>query len=374
MQNITEICGQTPLVKLRNIIRNPETDISLKLEAMNGSGSIKMRPAKYIIERAEESGALKPGGTIIESSSGNFGIACAMIGAAKGYRVIMVVDPKTTPTNRALLEVYGAELVVIEVPDEDGAYHKSRISFADRLAQEIPNSFRPDQCFNLQNNEAHYQSTAVEILNQCQGRIDALIISVSTGGQIGGIGRYFHEHSPNTKIIAIEPVGSCIFGGKPHAYLLPGMGLSWTPTNITDLNHIDSIYKVPDEDAFLACRILAKREGILVGGSTGANVMVALNLSQQLGSAHIVCMASDGGERYLETIYNDVWMQEKNLQTHCTIDELYERTSQLKIYGDNPAENGNYQPHLRNELFSMADKITTESPLLKRFIQPEIAL
>ncbi|HLF67327.1 MAG TPA: cysteine synthase family protein, partial [Gammaproteobacteria bacterium] len=225
MQNITEICGQTPLVKLRNIIRNPETDISLKLEAMNGSGSIKMRPAKYIIERAEESGALKPGGTIIESSSGNFGIACAMIGAAKGYRVIMVVDPKTTPTNRALLEVYGAELVVIEVPDEDGAYHKSRISFADRLAQEIPNSFRPDQCFNLQNNEAHYQSTAVEILNQCQGRIDALIISVSTGGQIGGIGRYFHEHSPNTKIIAIEPVGSCIFGGKPHAYLLPGMGL-----------------------------------------------------------------------------------------------------------------------------------------------------
>jgi cystathionine beta-synthase/cysteine synthase A len=369
MQTITEICEHTPLVKLKNIVSSNQAEICLKLENMNGSGSIKVRPAKYIIEQAEKNGQLKPGGTIIESSSGNFGIACAMIGAAKGYRVIMVIDPKTTPANRALLKIYGAELAIMDKPDDDGAYHKSRISFANRLAQEIPGAFRPDQCFNMQNGNAHYLSTAPEILAQCNGKIDALILSVSTGGQAGGMARFFHEHSPHTKIIAIEPIGSSIFGGDAHSYLLPGIGLSWTPTNITHLNYLDSVYKVPDEDAFLTCRLLAKKEGILIGGSTGANIFLALKLSEKMGpDKRIVCIASDGGERYIDTIYNDRWMQARHLKTNCTVHQLYERANELTVYSQNPVENANYKPHLINELRDLADNVSNDSPLLNKFI------
>lgn len=369
MQTITDLCGNTPLIKLNNIIKSNQAEICLKLERFNGGGSIKDRPAKYIIEQAEKNGLLKPGGTIIESSSGNFGIACAMIGAAKGYRVIMVVDPKITPTNRTLLQVYGAEVVVVEEKDEDGSYHKSRIAFANRLHEEIPNSFRPDQCFNLNNSEAHYQNTAPEILAQCEGNIDALVIAVSTGGQLGGFARYFNEKSPQTKIIAVEPVGSSIFGGAEHAYLLPGFGLSWTPSNIINLEHLHSIYKVPDHIAFLACRLLAKHEGILVGGSTGASLLVAMQLAQQLDHGkRVVIIAADSGERYLDTIYNDQWLQDRNLPLSCSVDTLYSYAKNLAIYSQNPPETANYKPHILQELEVLAKKIPANSALLSSIL------
>ena len=358
MNNILDLCGQTPIVQL-NRITNPEhAKILLKLERVNAGGSIKDRPAKYIIEKAEEDGILQPGGVIIESSSGNFGIACAMIGAVKGYKVIILIDPKTTQTNRALMNAYGAQTIVVTEKDDDGAYHKTRIAMAQRLHQEIPNSFWPNQCFNLDNSAAHYTTTGPEILEQCDGKVDVLITAVSTGGQIGGLARYFREYSPQTKIVAVDAIGSTAFGGKPESYLLPGVGLGWTPSNIKDLSQLNAIFKIHDNDTFLTCRALAKYEGILTGGSTGANVITALHLSQQLNAdKQIVCISADSGERYLDTVYNDQWLLSHGLETGCCIAELNQKAKQLVPYSTNPIESANYMPNIVDAISDLAAKI-----------------
>jgi cystathionine beta-synthase/cysteine synthase A len=350
------------MVQLKNMASLQHAKILVKLERMNAGGSIKDRPAKYIIEKAEKEGYLKPGGTIVESSSGNFGIACAMIGAAKGYKVIILIDPKTTATNRALLNAYGATSIVVTEKDDKGAYHKTRIAMAERLHQEIPNSFWPNQCFNLDNSAAHYHFTAPEIWQQCDGNIDVLITTVSTGGQIGGLSRFFREHSPKTKIVAVDALGSTIFGGKDHSYLLPGVGLGWTPNNITNLNDIDMVFKVRDEDTFLSCRALAKYEGILAGGSSGATMFAALHLSQQLSAdKKVVCISVDSGERYLDTIYNDQWLLQHGLRTDCSIVELNQRAAQLVAYSTSPIEHANYQSDIVEQISGLANNISEKS-------------
>ncbi|MGG3281136.1 PLP-dependent cysteine synthase family protein [Paenibacillus solani] len=352
INTILDTVGNSPLVQLRNLVRD-EVDVILKLERTNPGGSIKDRPALYIIEEAERRGWLKPGGTLIESSSGNFGISLAMIGAARGYRVIILVDPKTTPTNLAMLKAYGAEVIVVTEQDDSGSYHKTRIALANKLHREITNSFRPDQCFNHLNGEAHFNQTAAELFEQCERNLDVVILSVSTGGQIGGFSRFFRENAAHVKIIAVDAIGSTIFGGTSHSYLLPGMGLSWTPTNIDDLNRIDAVYKVPDEDSFMMCRILARHEGILCGGSTGAAMLVALKLAMQSRKEkRIVCIASDSGERYLSTIYNDEWMHERSMTLSLDPLELRERVKKLKAYSVNPIETANYIPELESLLDS----------------------
>ncbi len=353
MDTILSTSGNTPLIKLQNLFGQHHAEVCLKIERTNPAGSIKDRPAHYIIEKAETEGLLKPGGTIIESSSGNFGISCAMVAAAKGYHAIILVDPKVTPTNKALLDVYGAEVIVVHEKDDSGSYHKTRIALANKLHREIDNSFRPDQCFNSDNSEAHYRHTAPELLRQCDGQLDVLILAVSTGGQIGGFVRYFQQHSPNTWIIAIDAVGSTVFGGKAHGYLLPGMGLSWTPVNINNLAALHSVYKVPDEDAFLMCRLLAKNEGVLVGGSTGAAMNVAMKMAEILDAdKRIACIASDSGERYLDTIYSDEWLQSNQLITEISVDSLRERAINLQPYSTDPADTANYKPELAIELDS----------------------
>ncbi len=347
MRTVLETVGHTPLIGLTNLLQSNDSDILLKMERTNPGGSIKDRPALFIIEQAEQKGWLKPGGTIIESSSGNFGISLAMIGAAKGYRVIVLVDPKTTPVNLAMMNAFGAEVIVVTEQDDSGSYHKTRIALANKLHREIPNSFRPDQCFNPWNGQAHYHQTAQELMEQCNGDIDAVVLTVSTGGQIGGFSRYFKKHAPHVKIIAVDAVGSTIFGGQAHSYLLPGMGLSWTPTNIDNLSLIDEVYKVPDEDAFLMCRLLAKYEGIMGGGSTGAGMVAAWKVSQLMGAnKRIVCMAADNGERYLPTIYNDEWLNELGLRTYLTPEEMRIRAKKLEPHSTNPIETANYQPEL----------------------------
>jgi cystathionine beta-synthase/cysteine synthase A len=353
--------GNTPLIQLQNLVGRNEANIILKMEKNNPAGSIKDRPALFIIEEAERRGLLKPHGTIIESSSGNFGISLAMIGAAKGYRVIILVDPKTTPVNLAILKAYGAEVIVVTEQDDSGSYHKTRISLANKLHREIPNSFRPDQCFNPFNAEAHYSKTAPELLQQCDGHIDIVILTVSTGGQIGGISRYLKETDSQVKIIAVDAVGSTVFGGQAHSYLLPGMGLSWTPVNINNLRYIDIIYKVPDEDAFMTCRALARHEGILCGGSTGAAVFVALKTSRQLESSkRILCIAPDNGERYLHSIYDDRWMQEHKLSLSIDLNEIQRRAYDLQPYSINPIEAANYHPELIDLLDSPSKKFIEE--------------
>ncbi|WP_245573906.1 PLP-dependent cysteine synthase family protein [Amycolatopsis nigrescens] len=353
VDDVVGTIGGSPLVGLRRLAGTHGAAVLAKLERCNPGGSVKDRPAWYIVRRAEQNGLLSPGGTIIESSSGNFGISLAMIGAARGYRVIVIVDPKTTAANLAMLRAFGAEVIVVDEQDDTGSYHKTRILLANRLHREIPGSFRPDQCFNPLNAQAHYAGTAVELIAQAGSGLAAVVLTVSTGGQLGGMSRYLAEHAPHVRVVAADAYGSAIFGDLSHAYLIPGVGLGWTPSNIDDLSRVDSIFKVSDEDAFLACRVLARHEGILVGGSTGAALCVALHLAQQYGPDRAVALlAADSGERYLQTIFDDGWLTERGLSADTSMAELHRRVDRLTPYSVCPLETANYRPELAGELES----------------------
>lgn len=348
--SILDTIGQTKLVKLKPSIYH-NSNILVKLERTNPGGSVKDRPALYLIEEAERTGKLLPNGTIIESSSGNFGISLAMIGAAKHYRVIIIVDPKTTNTNLSILKAYGAEVIVVTEKDDLNSYHKTRIALANKLHQEIPNSFRPDQCFNILNSQAHYHSTAEELLKQ-SGSLDYLIVGVSTGGQLGGISEYFKKYNPGTNIIAVDALGSAIFGSpsSTHSYLMPGMGLGWTPSNIQDISLIDFVYKVSDDDAFLACRLLAKHEGLLLGGSSGACFMVALSIALEVSNKNIAFIAADNGDHYLETLYNTDWLVQNGLSTNADLEDIVKRAAKLSPHSRKPSIPTNYKLGLAEEL------------------------
>ena len=348
--HLLETIGNTPLIELRNTTASTEGRLLFKYERGNPGGSIKDRPALFIVTEAEKRGLLKPGGTIIESSSGNFGISLAMIGAAKGYRVIILVDPKTTATNLALLKCFGAEVVVVTEQDDSGSYHKTRISLANKLADEIPDAFRPDQCFNLLNSTAHYQGTAREIFADCPDNIAAIVAAVSTGGQLGGISRYTKTYRPDVKVIGVDAVGSSIFGGESHSYLIPGIGLAWTPCNVA-VENIDSVYNVTDEAAFVAARCFTRNEGILMGPSSGACALVALTIAKQLSPLDcVVCIISDGGERYIQTLFNDTWMQTNHFSTETGLEKLLELTKEVVPWSVHPAQNTNYKPELVSKL------------------------
>lgn len=307
--NILEVCGNTPLVSLQKINALLNTNVVVKLEKTNPGGSIKDRAAIYLINEAEKKGYLKPGGTIIESSSGNFAISLAMIGATRGYKVIVLVDPKTTETNKCLMRAYGADVITVTEKDDTGSYHKTRITLANQLHTEIPNSYRPDQCFNVLSALAHYHTTAKEIHTQTSSHIGGVVCAVSTGGQIGGVSEYFKKHLPQTKICCVDVDGSSIFGGNTHGYKIPGVGLGWTPRNIRNVNQLDFVYKVKDEAAFIASRILCQYEGILCGVSSGSVLLGALKLSQHIGTEKpVVAILGDSGERYIDSLFNDQWL------------------------------------------------------------------
>ncbi len=338
---ILQTIGQTPLISLSHMNRPDEAQVLFKYERYNPGGSIKDRAALYLVETAERKGWLKPGGTLIESSSGNFGISLAMIGAAKGYRVIILVDPKTTPANLALMKGFGAEVIVVTEQDDSGSYHKTRIALANRLASEIPDAYRPDQCFNRLNQEAHYQGTAREIFEQCSGQLGAFITAVSTGGQLGGISRFFKTYAPQVRIVGVDAIGSTIFGGEANAYRTPGVGLSWTPVNLT-LSNLDYAYKVSDAAAFATARAFARHEGILMGPSSGACALVALKLARQIDpEQQIVCMVSDGGDRYIHTLFDDEWMHGQGFSTTAGIAEIRNLAYELEPWSESPSECAN---------------------------------
>ncbi|MDR3121233.1 MAG: cysteine synthase family protein [Clostridiales bacterium] len=364
---ITDILGtigNTPLIEIKNCTTKDEGQVLFKYERSNPGGSIKDRPAIYIINEAERRKWLKPGGTIIESSSGNFGISLAMIGAAKGYRVIILVDPKTTNANLSLLKAFGAEVIVVTEQDDSGSYHKTRIALANKLAREIENSFRPDQCFNLLNSDAHYNGTACEIINNCQQGLTAIIAAVSTGGQLGGISKSLNTYMPEVQVIGVDAVGSSIFGGDSHAYRIPGIGLAWTPNNLT-MNNIDCVYKITDEQAFVTARSFAKLEGILMGPSSGACALVALHLAQRLPrDKRIVCMVSDGGERYIQTLFSDEWMIEQGFSTDAGVDSLRATAAQLQPWSTDPMSISNYKPELNQNLDVPASTLCLNTEML----------
>lgn len=363
--HLFEVIGNTITVRLRNIVEASEAGLAVKLEGSNPGGSLKDRAAWYIIRRAELEGRLRPGATIIESSSGNFGISLAMIGASRNYKVIAVVDPKITPTNRALFDAFGAEVIVVDEKDDSGSYHKTRIALANELHRKIPNSFRPDQCFNPLNSEAHFRTTMRELLADVGQRLTTVVCTVSTGGQLGGIARYCARYAPHVRVVGVDVEGSTVFGGSPHGYLAPGVGLSWTPINLDDLSAIHEVYKISDEDAFVACRTLVRSEGVLSGVSTGAALLVALKLAMEgKPGEYVGFLAADRGERYLQTAFDTDWMSARNLSLDTSVEGLRNRARLLKPLSTHPLRDcANYAPELAESLGSPTMLSTSDTAL-----------
>ncbi len=318
--DITQALGIVPIVRLNHIDPICQShNLYLKLESCNPGGSIKEKNAAYLIQNAEERGILRPGGTIIESSSGNFGIGLAMIGAAKGYRVTIIIDAKTSITVRRMLTAYGAKLV--EVPlsaaDRQGSMQVARMEKAQALADETPNSWYVCQHRKPDNPEAHALHTAREIESAFGGAPDAIVVGISTAGQIGGIAKFFRSHYPKTRIIAVDVAGSAILGTPRHAYKMTGLGLSFMPPNLS-MDMIDAAYSVSDRLAFSVCHALGKREGLLLGASTGAIVAGAIADAQErtrsgLKAQTMLLLNPDRGDRYMETVYNPQWLMEQGI-------------------------------------------------------------
>jgi cystathionine beta-synthase len=309
---VLELVGNTPIVRLDSIGRDVEPQLLAKLEYVNPGGSVKDRIGLAMIEKAEAEGKLKPGGTIVEPTSGNTGVGLAIAAAKKGYRCIFVMPDKMSQEKISMLRAYGAEVVICPTavpPDSPESYY----SVSDRLAEEIPGGFKPDQYSNMSNPEAHYLHTGPEIFEQTDGEIDAIVISVGTGGTISGVGRYFKEHKPEVMIVGADPEGSVYTAQEErdvHPYLVEGIGKDTWPKTM-DRSVVDEWVRVSDRDSFLTARRLAREEGLLVGGSGGTTVWAALEIAKRFGpDARILTMIPDSGRSYMSKFYDDNWMLE----------------------------------------------------------------
>lgn len=336
--DVTQAVGHVPTVQLQRISPICKTRKCLvKLEACNPGGSIKEKNAVFFVDHAETHGLLKPGGTIVESSSGNFGIGLAMVGAARGYHVVIVVDAKTPPPVRRMLNAYGAELVDVPLSfaDANGSMQKARIERAKELSKTLPDAWYPCQHINPVNPDAHYIFTAREIEEQFGTDLDAIVVGVSTAGQIMGIARYFKPRNPKIRIIGVDVEGSVIMGTPPKPYKMTGVGLSFVPPNL-DFSLLDSAYVVDEVLAFSICHALAKREGLLLGASTGTIVAAGLHLAKTLGEGSKILMINpDRGDRYLETVYDEDWLAKNNLNLlpHDSIENAIDNLKPIRFAG-----------------------------------------
>jgi cysteine synthase A len=296
VNDITELIGDTPAVRVRKMVGDDDAEVYVKLEYFNPSGSVKDRAAYNLIVQAELDGRLLPGATIIEPTSGNTGIGLAMNAAAKGYKAILIMPDNMSKERINILKAYGAQVVLTPAAERmPGAIRK-----AIELQSQIPNSYIPQQFENKANSDIHRTTTAVEILEQMDGRLDAFVATSGTGGTITGTGEVLRAKLPNLKIYVVEPKGSPVLsGGQPGPHKLVGTSPGFIPA-ILNTNIYDEIIQVADDDALNTMRDLASREGILVGPSAGASVWTALQIAKQLGKGkRILCIAPDTGERYL---------------------------------------------------------------------------
>jgi len=293
--NVLDMIGGTPVLKLNRLVKGDVADVYVKLEKYNPAGSIKDRAALGMIEKAEKLGLLKEGFTIVEPTSGNMGIALAMIGKIKGYDVIIVMPDSMSVERRSLIKAYGAQLVLT-----DGSKGmKGAINKAKEISDGDSKFFLPQQFINIANPEKHYETTAEEIFSDIAD-IDVFVAGVGTGGTITGVGKKLKEFNKEIKVVAVEPAKSPVLsGGEPGPHKIQGIGAGFTP-DIYDSSVIDEIIQITDEEAFDIAKRLAKEEGILVGISTGANVAAAIKIAKKLGKGKkVVTVAPDGGEKYI---------------------------------------------------------------------------
>jgi cysteine synthase A len=295
VENIIELVGQTPLLRLRKLVPEDAAQVFVKLEYLNPGGSVKDRAAIGMIKKAEEQGLLKPGSTIVEATAGNTGVGLALIGVNKGYRVLLCVPEKFAEEKVKIMRALGAE--VIRTPDADGM--QGAIAKARELAAEIPDSFTALQFENPSNPDFHQATTAAEIFEQMQGAVDAVVIGVGTGGTFTGVARFMKEKLPQVYCAAVETEGSVLGGGPKGPHKVEGIGSSFIPKTF-DPAVCDEVIMVTDKDAFDMVAQLARREGVLAGSSAGANVFAAVQVAKRLGKGtRVVTVIPDSAERYM---------------------------------------------------------------------------
>jgi cystathionine beta-synthase len=307
--SVADLVGNTPLVRLDRVTAGIRATVLAKVEYLNPGGSAKDRIAARIVDAAEEAGLLRPGGTIVEPTSGNTGVGFALVAQQRGYRMVFVVPDKFAGEKVAVLRAYGAEVVMTptDVPPDDP---RSYYGVSDRLAREIPGAFKPDQFANPNGPRSHYETTGPEIWRDTDGRVTHFVAGVGTGGTISGTGRYLKEASAGAvRVIGADPDGSIYSGGPLHSYLVEGVGEDFLPSTF-DPAVVDAYERVGDAEAFAMTRRLAREEGLLVGGSSGMAVVAALRVARDLDEdAVVVVVLPDHGRGYLGKLYDDDWMR-----------------------------------------------------------------
>lgn len=314
--NVLDSIGNTPIVRLDNISKGLKAKIWAKLEFMNPGGSLKDRIALYMVEKAEREGKIKPGDTILENSSGNTAMGLAIVARQKGYKLKIVIRNTTSKEKIKMLQVLGVDVILVDAnlpPEHPESYN----NFAENLAKQHSDYYYIDQHNNLDNNESHYMTTGPEIWEQMEGKVDYIVAGVGTGGTLCGAGKYLKEKNPNIKLIGIDPMGSIFYNYfkerkliQPYRYKVEGIGDEFL-IKTAQLELLDDMYQVEDKTAFQWTKKLANEEGILSGGSSGANIWASVKLAKEIDrEANIVTIICDSGYKYFSTIYNDEWLKE----------------------------------------------------------------
>jgi len=318
-ESVLDAIGNTPLIKLNHIATGLKANIYAKLEFLNPGGSTKDRIALYMVEKAERDGKIKPGNTILESSSGNTAMGLAIVCRHKGYKLKIVIRDTTSKEKIKMLEVLGVDVIKVRSdlpPEHPDSYNHA----AQKISNANPDWFYIDQHNNLDNNESHYMTTGPEIWEQTEGKVDYLVVAVGTGGTLFGAGKFLREKNPNVKLIGVDPMGSIYYDWfkhkkliTPYRYLIEGMGDEFLIKTAT-LEMMDDMIQVENKTAFDWTKKIAFEEGILVGGSSGANMYAAYKVAQEVDRAvNIVTVFCDSGYKYFSTIYNDEWLEKNNL-------------------------------------------------------------